>query len=145
MKIKTILSVLFAVSLFSVFAFSLHPADNPHFKNLKVLPKDITDEQLDQVMDRFKQALGVRCNFCHVKMGDSTSHKFDFANDEKPEKMRAREMMRMTAYLNATYFNPDHSTRPDTIAAVGCYSCHRGNHEIELKEILPPLPVPPKY
>ena len=106
------------------------PADEK-FQNLKVLPKNITDEQLDSAMDQYKVSLGVRCSFCHAQGPEIDGKRhLDFASDSKPEKQRAREMIQMTNYLNETYFNPDHSTRPDTIHAVICYTCHRGNQEI---------------
>jgi len=57
-------------------------ADTGLFKNLKILPKDISKEQLDTIMHRFNAALGVKCNFCHAfKDG-----KPDFPSDEKKEK-----------------------------------------------------------
>jgi hypothetical protein len=37
-------------------------------KNLKVLPKNISKEDLDKVMDGFKASLGVRCNYCHASV-----------------------------------------------------------------------------
>src|SRR5262245_19404795 len=36
------------------------------FKNLQVLPKDISEEQLNSTMNGFTRALGVRCAYCHV-------------------------------------------------------------------------------
>src|SRR3954470_6545018 len=81
--------------------------DEKKFQNLKILPKDITEEALDSVMGHFAVSLGVKCNFCHFRP-DSTSRHLDFASDKKEEKGRAREMMKMTAYLNENYFNEDH-------------------------------------
>lgn len=98
--------------------------DTGHFKNLKVLPKNISEAQLDTIMNHFKAALGVRCNFCHVWGSDG---KPDFANDAKEEKNIARYMMTMTAGINKTYFNSENSTMPDTIAVVKCVTCHHGN------------------
>lgn len=99
------------------------PSQGGH-KNLQVLPKDISDDSLDMIMDGFKAALNVRCNFCH-KWNDAEK-KMDFASDEKPEKLIARHMMRMTMDINAKYFNFDSSSRPDTIQVVTCNTCHRG-------------------
>ena len=96
--------------------------DTGIFMNLKILPKDISKEQLDTIMNHFKTALGVRCNFCHVfKDG-----KPDFASDEKEEKNIARYMMTMTGEINVKYFNFGNSTRPDTISVVKCITCHHG-------------------
>jgi hypothetical protein len=33
-------------------------------RNLKVLPKDISDADLDSVMDGYAKALNVNCDFC---------------------------------------------------------------------------------
>src|SRR6476620_11740875 len=83
--------------------------DTGLFKNLKVLPKDISKEQLDTIMHRFNAALGVRCNFCHAfKDG-----KPDFPSDEKKEKDIARYMLHMTSEINMKYFNFENSTQPD--------------------------------
>jgi hypothetical protein len=106
------------------------------FKNLKVLPKNITDDQLDSVMSEFSISLGVRCNFCHARKADTTKRGLDFASDKKDEKNIARNMYKMTAYLNANYFNWNNSNRPDTIHYVVCYTCHRGGHEPDAKVFL---------
>ncbi len=96
-------------------------ADTGYFKNLKVLPKDISKDSLDEVMHHFTQALGVRCNFCH----QFNNGKMDFASDEKPEKDIARNMMIMTKDINTKYFNFENSSMPDTISVVKCLTCHR--------------------
>ncbi len=124
---------MIAFAIVSIAASSITPpkvADS--FQNLKVLPKDITDEQLDSVMDHFKASLGVKCSFCHADgpVIDGKKH-LDFVSDTKPEKLRAREMILMTNYLNENFFNPDHSNRPDTIHEVICFTCHRGTKEPE--------------
>ncbi len=124
---------LIAASIVTIAASSIpYPQEEEKFENLKVLPKDITDAQLDSMMDHFKASLGVKCSFCHADgpVIDGKKH-LDFVSDAKPEKLRAREMIQMTNYLNATFFNPEHSTRPDTIHEVICYTCHRGTKEPE--------------
>ena len=111
-------------------SFTTIMEDDPGFKNLKILPKNITEEQLDSVMDSFKASLGVKCSFCHAMDPDTSKGRhFDFASDAKPAKEKAREMLQMTAYLNATYFNHNQSTRPDTLNTVICFTCHRGTKE----------------
>jgi hypothetical protein len=97
--------------------------DTGIFKNLKVLPKDISKDSLDHVMHTFTASLGVKCNFCHA----FNNGKMDFASDEKEEKNIARYMMNMTAGINKTYFNSENSTMPDTINIVRCFTCHRGS------------------
>ena len=60
-------------------------------KNLKVLPKDTSPDQLMKIMHGYTQALGVHCNFCHVV--NEATRTPDFASDAKPEKNTARTMM----------------------------------------------------
>src|SRR6266487_4628102 len=70
-------------------------ASNPpeeKYKNLKVLPKKITPETLDKVMDEFEKALGVGCEFCHVKSPADTT-VCDLAGQEDPEKNSGRNIM----------------------------------------------------
>lgn len=96
------------------------------FKNLQILPKDISKEKLDTIMHGFNDALGVKCFFCHVHEGNDFKTGWKFESDDKPEKETARYMLKMTAGINATYFNVDSSSKPDTIRAVTCVTCHRG-------------------
>jgi hypothetical protein len=130
-KTFSVIIVLIAGVIISVAATKPTPVittkysavDTGIFKNLQVLPKDITKDSLDKIMDGFKAALGVRCNFCHA-MGNG---KMDFASDEKEEKGIARYMIKMAAGINSTYFNFEKSNRPDTINVVKCITCHHGN------------------
>jgi hypothetical protein len=119
---------------------SVPPPDKHEFTNLKVFPKDIDEKKLDMIMDVFKASLGVKCSFCHAVSPDSSQGRhLDFASDAKPEKETAREMMKMTGYLNATFFNPDHSNQPDTIHEVMCYTCHRGMAKPDKEALFPQL------
>ncbi len=93
-------------------------------KNLKVLPADISHKALDSIMDGFKAALGVKCNFCHAQ-SKTDAKKLDFASDEKREKLTARNMMLMTDSINHQYFSR-HLQRHGTYA-VTCATCHRGD------------------
>jgi hypothetical protein len=71
------------------------PKTNPipdQFTNLKVLPKDITKPKLVDVMKQFSITFGVRCSFCHAVSDDLTEGSFD--SDEKPAKVKARELMK---------------------------------------------------
>ena len=117
--------ILFAFLLVGIAA-TRPPEEHPH-KNLKVLNKHISDEELDHVMDAFKVALGVKCNFCHAPSKDSADHHLDFASDEKPEKNIARDMMRMTAKINKKYFSFEKDEKGEKIQVVSCVTCHRGN------------------
>lgn len=109
------------------------PADSKPKRNLKVLPKDISHEDLDKVMDSWKAALGVKCNFCHAPSADSTSHRLDFASDAKPEKQMAREMFKMTAKINKKYFHDNKNEQGMMVPTISCMTCHRGNPHPEEK------------
>lgn len=104
-----------------------HPhRELPRPKNLQVLPKDISGQQLLVTMLGFTKALGVNCSFCHAE--DPQTHQPDFASDAKPQKTTARTMMRMTEEINAKYLSTVHD--PDATAqqkTVTCGTCHRGH------------------
>ena len=112
-------------------AASTPPKNTPR-KNLKILPKNISDDDLDKVMDGFKEALGVKCNFCHAASKDS-SDKLDFPSDEKPEKSIARHMMRMTIKINKKYFSFNKDSLGAVVPAISCITCHRGDPHPEKK------------
>ncbi|MGI4804639.1 MAG: c-type cytochrome [Janthinobacterium lividum] len=109
----------------------------PAPKNLKVLPKNISHEDLDHVMDEWKGALGVRCNFCHAASPDNP-RKMDWASDAKPEKAMARQMYTMTGKLNKKYF---HAKKGENgmmmMAAVNCNTCHHGEAHPEISDEKP--------
>ncbi len=130
---KKIAIVLSLIAFMVVGMAATKPLDEKPKRNLKVLPKDISHEDLDKVMGGFKAALGVKCNFCHVASKDSSSHHLDFASDEKPEKDIARHMMRMTAKINKKYFSFNKDDKGNTIPAVSCITCHRGDPHPEVK------------
>jgi len=99
--------------------------DQPQYKNLKVLPKKISHEDMEKVMHHYNKALGVKCNFCHAKASDG-SNKLDFASDEKPEKASAREMMKMTNKINLKYFGGKKEVFNQAVMEVSCNTCHNG-------------------
>lgn len=99
------------------------------YKNLKVLPKNISAEDLDKVMDEWKASLGVRCGFCHAP-SKTEARKMDYASDEKPEKDIARKMYLMTGKINKKYF--DYNAKDTaTKAPVTCMTCHHGKEHPE--------------
>jgi hypothetical protein len=123
----------FVVSVSLAFTEDLSKKkDDPLYKNLQVLPKDITKEQMDSVMHHFNEALSVRCNFCHVR-NDSTK-KFDFASDDMKHKRKAREMMKLTDNINDDYFDVTGGQRTITTQLmVTCYTCHHGSNDPEVR------------
>jgi hypothetical protein len=108
------------------------PEEGP--KNLKVLPKHITHEELGKIMDSWKEALGVKCSFCHAPSADSSSHHLDFASDAKPEKNMARYMYKMTGKINKKFFKMNKDDNGKIVSTITCVTCHRGNpHPGEVK------------
>ena len=103
-------------------------------RNLKVLPKNISRENLGKVMDEWKGALGVKCNFCHAASADNP-RKLNFASDAKPEKEMARQMFTMTGKINKKFFHAKKGEDGMTaMAAVNCNTCHNGQAHPEIKE-----------
>jgi hypothetical protein len=118
-KMLVISSVILVVA-FSSLSFK----EEPRYKNLKVLSKKITNEEMEIVMKEFKTALGVKCGFCHAP-SKTDPKKMDFASDDNKHKDIARDMMRMTLRINKKYFD---GTR-DSVATISCFTCHNGNKE----------------
>jgi hypothetical protein len=107
----------------------------PPKRNLKVLPKNISKDDLNKVMDEWKTALGVRCNFCHAPTADNP-RKMDWASDAKPEKEMARQMYNMTAKINKKYFHTKKGADGMmAMQAVNCNTCHHGDAHPEVKEV----------
>jgi hypothetical protein len=109
-------------------------ADTGEFHNLKVLPQNITRDQLIATMRSFTRSLGVKCDHCHVANPEGAKEHFDFPNDAKPEKNVARVMLRMTKQINADYIDKINEQGTN----VTCYTCHRG--QVTPESSLPPLP-----
>jgi hypothetical protein len=119
-------------------------ATRPNLRVLQALP----EAQLFPLMNLVADSLGVRCDYCHVQANpDFTKTPANLGgwlwnSDDKPQKQKAREMMRMVIALNATQFAG--------AQRVTCYTCHRGATQPDRLPPLPPLltagtttPVPP--
>ena len=92
------------------------------YKNLKILPKDISKAELVSVMRGYAGSLGVRCKHCHV--GESANLEgFDFASDDKEPKRIARVMMAMVQEINKVQIPKAQIKDP---VQVRCITCHRG-------------------
>jgi hypothetical protein len=114
-----------------------HEHAHPAPTNLKVLPKDMTGEQVHELMHHWEAELGTTCGTCHAadpkNIGPNGRPRLNFADDSKPEKATARLMYRMTEDINKDYVGKiDTSGEPVT-----CGTCHRG-HLGPLPFILPP-------
>lgn len=125
MRKSLLITALFSAMVVMSLAFT---KDEPQYKNLKILPKNITKKQMDSVMHQFTGSLGVKCNYCHARI--EGSDKLDFASDANKHKLVARNMMKMTAKLNKKYFNVSGGKQSlDAKLMVSCYTCHRGQEE----------------
>ncbi|HEU4470888.1 MAG TPA: c-type cytochrome [Flavisolibacter sp.] len=126
----------FALFLGLSLAFTGYRPDDPGYRNLQVLPKNISKAQLDSVMRHFTSSLNVKCGFCHVR-NDSTK-AWDHASDGNKHKLIARDMMVMTNRINDEYFNYTGAVRDiNTNLMVTCYTCHNGSKE----PVVAPNPV----
>lgn len=108
----------------------------PKPTNLKVLPRDISPQDLLKTMRAYAGALGVECNFCHAV--NPQTHKLDFASDARDDKGIARTMILMTRTINQQFMSQVHD--PDAMPAdktVTCGTCHRG-HSMPMHFVPPP-------
>jgi len=111
---------------FVIIGIAASQPPKEQFKNLKVLPKDISEQRLDSVMNEFEKALGVGCDFCHVKPADSTAN-WDMAADDKPEKNIARKMIEMSNKINKDFFNATTKYGDENaLLEIHCVTCHHG-------------------
>jgi len=95
--------------------------------NLKVLPHNLTDEQVRDIMEEWAGELGTRCSTCHAinpkDIGPNGKPRLNYADDSKPEKGTARKMVKMVEEINANYIAKIDSSG----APVTCGTCHRGH------------------
>jgi hypothetical protein len=116
------------------------------FKNLKVLPDNISRDDLRKLMRQFTGDLGVECEFCHAA-ADPVTKREDRASDANPAKETARFMIQMTGDLNDRYL----AEMPDRRYAdpITCGTCHRGEKHPSVFVAPPrqegnrPAPAPP--
>lgn len=85
------------------------------FKNIKVL-KNIPASRLIPTMHFFEASLGMNCGNCHVR---DREKGWEFDKDNKPEKRKARKMIKMMEAINKNSFKGHQE--------VTCFTCHRGN------------------
>ena len=140
------LTLSFAAALLAVAAFAQAPQtapsqqpaaaappheehDQPHPAptNLKVLPKNLTGDQVHEIMEGWESALGAHCSTCHTadpnNIGPNGRPRLNFADDSRPEKSTARIMYKMVEDINENYISMvDNSGAPVT-----CGTCHRGH------------------
>jgi len=107
------------------------------FENLKVLPTEISKREMMETMKSMSGALGVRCWYCHVGEEGQPLSSFDFASDEKKNKVIARGMMEMTRDLNQKYLPGIAEKSGHDLDSLNCRTCHRGvSHPRTLEAVL---------
>jgi hypothetical protein len=92
--------------------------------NTKVIPHSTPVIEVVGTMRNFTSALGVRCQFCHVGREGQPLGEFDFASDQKRNKLVARQMMLMVAEVNRRLDTIPERGKPPVTAT--CMTCHRG-------------------
>jgi hypothetical protein len=129
------------------------PAANPHREhshpaptNLKVLPKNLTGDQVHDMMHDWEAELGVTCRTCHVEnpkdIGPNGRPRMNYADDSKQEKASARIMFTMVENINQNYV----SKIEDSGLPVTCGTCHQGHLNPEpfaIEDHPRPAQVPP--
>jgi hypothetical protein len=134
---KRILSVIVCFIALILMSFAV-TKDEPTYKNLKVLPKNINKKQMDSVMHHFASSLGVKCNYCHQYNAEQKA--MDFASDANEKKGVARNMLKMMQKLNKKYFDFNDSKNLTAKLEITCYSCHNG----KANPATQPPPPPPR-
>lgn len=109
----------------------------PAPRNLRVLPKELTAQQVNDVMEQWGAELGVRCSACHGEDQDNVvparPRPSRFVDDSQPMKEIARLMYTMTEQINRDYIaKVDGSELPVT-----CGTCHRGRVSPEPTSVAP--------
>ena len=120
MKTGAVLTLALLISMLSTSLKAQAPTPTVvESPNVKVLT-GLYAQQFQEEMNLIVQALGVSCNTCHVRG--------NFASEEKPIKLKARQMLEMTRALNKQYF-PDHQPKDgeSVLGKVTCYTCHKGD------------------
>jgi len=129
---KNKIFVIAGLFVFLIIGMAAGKSGKQKHENLKILPKDISDSDLDSVMSGFVNALNVDCNFCHAR-SKTNAAELDFASDDIPEKEITRIMMKMTEGINKDYFNYTVLYKPNERMAVSCITCHNGYPRPELR------------
>jgi hypothetical protein len=124
------LFLLFGLAAMIAVLVSWYQPAKEDDRNLKVLPKDITSDSLERVMDEFTTALNVDCKFCHAPKDPTEPKKLNYASDANHLKDITRTMLRMTHEMNSKYMN---KLPGDKVQMVTCNTCHRGQPMPEVK------------
>ena len=93
----------------------------PEHKNLQVLDKNISKDDLKKMMEGFAAQLGVKCQFCHVEEL--------YEKDDRKQKSDARKMIKLVTEMKARKAEFFKLTVKES--AIQCAMCHRGKPQPE--------------
>jgi len=117
MRIHSSFSALVVIAALAVPP--VHAA--PENKNLQVLDKNISKDDLKKMMEGFAAQLGVKCQFCHVEE--------QYEKDDKKQKNDARKMIKLVLEMKAR--KPEFFKTTVKENAIQCSMCHRGKPQPE--------------
>ena len=93
-------------------------AESPGIKVLRGL----TVPEFENEMRHFVEALGVNCNYCHVRG--------NFASEQNAHKITARRMIEMTRTINQQFFADFTPAEGESrLGRVTCLTCHQGSEK----------------
>ena len=127
MRLPTFVCILVPTALLSAALAvpSRAQSNNNAPRNLKVLPAHLSRDSVVKIMRfEFASGLGVSCNFCHGRP-NVPFDSIDYASDERPTKLLAREMFKMMNRIN-TEILPAIAGRGTPAIQLQCITCHRG-------------------
>jgi Photosynthetic reaction centre cytochrome C subunit len=101
---------------------TVQQTSHPKPTNLKVLPKDISGDDIDKLMYGYQKQLGVPCGYCHEQ--NAETKQINYASDDNPVKQTARFMISMTGDINNKYLGQLGDRR--YAQPITCGNCHRG-------------------
>jgi len=138
-KKNGMVSLIAGIVILAASAFNPVPQLQDQDNNLKILPKDISHDELMAVMQSFEVALGVGCDECHARSADKPG-KLDFKADHRNKDI-ALNMMRLTQEINEKYFDTPGDFKDNYLYqeyAVTCNTCHNG-HAKPVRRISVPI------
>ncbi|MBX7187156.1 MAG: c-type cytochrome [Vicinamibacteria bacterium] len=103
----------------ALLASSIHAA--PQNRNLQVIDKNISKDELKKMMEGFAAQLGVKCQFCHVDE--------QYEKDDKKQKGDARKMIKLVMEMKSR--KPEFFKTTVKETAIQCSMCHRGRPQPE--------------
>ena len=139
-KKNVMVAALAGLVILAASAFNPIQKQQDPERNLQILPKDISKDELMAVMKSFEVALNMGCNDCHAKSKDDPS-KLDYKSDDNHHKEETREMMRLTAEINEQFFDVPGDFKDNYLYQeypVTCNTCHNG-HKKPVQRISVPI------